>query len=75
MLVAEDGHHAARTLLRDGQVVHEHPDEDEGQRSRNRPEVADVLDVDFLACRIDERSAEESAEARAEEHGRRQVDE
>ena len=75
MLVAEDGHHTARALLRDGQIVHEHPDKDEGQCGRDRPEVTDVLDVDLLARCVDERITEESAEARAEEHGRGQVDE
>ena len=75
VLVAEDRHHAARTLLRDGQVVHEHPDEDEGECRRDRPEVADVLEVDLLARRVDERITEEPAEARPEKHGRGQVDE
>ena len=75
MFIAKDGHHAARTLLWDGQVVHEHPDEDQGQSGRNRPEVADILNVDLFARLIEERCAEESSKAHAEEHGGGQVDE
>jgi len=75
VLIAEDGHHAARTLLRNGQIVHEHPDQDKGQCRRNGPEVTDGLQINLLSCRIDERGAEESAEARAEEHRCCQVDE
>ena len=75
VLVAEDGHHAARALLWDGQIVHEHPDKDESQRSRDRPEVADALDVNLLARLVEERCAEDSAEAHAEKHRCSQVDE
>ena len=74
VLVAEDGHHAARALARDGQIVHAEPDEDEAQRGRDCPEVADALEVDLMACRVHERCAEESAEAQAEEHRCGEVD-
>lgn len=74
MLVAEDGHHALGALLRQRQIVHEEPDEDERQRRRNRPEVADILHIHH-AIRPRHALAEERGEIPAQEDRRRQIDE
>ena len=73
MLVAENREHALRALLRQRQVIHEHPDEHERQGRRHSPEVADVLDVHHAIRRLDAR-AEERGEVPAEEQRCRQVD-
>ena len=73
MLVAENREHALRALLRQRQVIHEHPDEHERQGRRHGPEVADVLHVHHAIRRLDAR-AEERGEVPAEEQRCRQVD-
>ena len=73
VLVTEDREHALRALLRQRQIVHEHPDEHERQGCRHSPEVADVLDVHHAAWRGDA-GAKERGEVPAEQQRRRQVD-
>ena len=61
-------------MARDGQIVHEEPHEDERQRGRDCPEIADALHIDLFSCSIDERRTEESAKAHAEQERRGEVD-